>query len=127
MTAAQTTRGDYGVDVALIFRDGVADIDPMMTLVSGPIVVAQSLYIACMASPGTIVGAPDGAGVADALNSHVSPEQLRRNIIKTAMLDDRVRSASCEVTENGDGYKFYLTAYLVDGARVTVSNEGVGS
>lgn len=117
---------DFGVDIAMVFNNGQGDIDPLLNVVTGPRVVAQSLYIACMATAGTIIGAPDvGAGIKNALNNPSSPTLLQRAIVRTALSDARVKSATCSVQENGNEYKFFLTALLVDGSRVEVSNNGI--
>lgn len=117
---------DYGIDIAMVFNDGKGDLDPNLTLVSGPIVVAQSLYVDCMAVRGSVIGDLNaGAGVGVLPNSPINETQIKAAIHDRAMADDRVKSAVVDVKKVGSNYTFQLNARLVGGSTVAISEQGV--
>jgi hypothetical protein len=116
----------YGVDIAMIFQDGQGDLDPNLTLVSGPIVVAQSLYIDCMAVKGSIIGDRSaGAGLGVLPNSPIKENEIKAAIYNRAMSDDRVVSAVVDVKKTGSSYEFQLNARLIGGSSIAISEQGV--
>jgi hypothetical protein len=118
---------DYGSDIRMIFDNGRSDVDPSLELVTGPIVVAQSLYVACTALRGSILSAPEiGCGLGYAPNSVINTAQIKQRIIDTARADSRVNDVSVIITPvNAYDFKFDLAARLVGGERVYVSDNGV--
>jgi hypothetical protein len=121
---------DYGTDIRMIFDNGRADIDPSLELVTGPLVVAQSLFVACTAIRGTILSAPDiGCGLGYAPNRAINIALEKQRILDTARADSRVNDATVTITASNDGtsFAFDLAVRLVGGERVYVSDSGVNA
>lgn len=94
---AQQFEPDYGTDLSCVM-----DLDPMMSVVSGPVMMAQVCIRRLVVRKGSLLSDPlYGIDVRDLLGARfVSVEQLQGLIINELLRDERIESVEVVPTYN---------------------------
>jgi phage baseplate assembly protein W len=102
---------DYGSDFSC-----VADFDATMSVVTGPLVVAQAVARRLETPRGGLWYDPNyGTDLRQYLNGHPPPFRIRTAIEAEALKDERVERVSAEVTVFTDHIKAVVSLQLADG------------
>lgn len=103
---------DYGTDIHC-----VDDVDRDLSLVSGPLGVAEAVARRLITPRGRLWYAPDyGTDIRAYLNSELRPFQIARDVEAEALKDERVIAADAEVIRStADTLEIRLLLTLGDG------------
>jgi hypothetical protein len=88
-------KSPLGIDIG-----GVDDIDPTLNFVDGATAAAQSVMTDLLHDPGALWWSPaKGKDIRDYLHMPFDKENIERDIVRQAEMDERVDKATCEASE----------------------------